>query len=188
VIGLLFASMIAAPPSIVETLVATSTISDRELDDLIAGRGALPALAAVHQAALEEWSSPEVDWATRARLRGLVPRIDLSAGTDADVDVRDTLDARTTNEGHALGLRVTARFELGDLIFADSELRASRDVAAREAVMRALLEHVTDLYFERLELLVASRIAPSAPLNLRARNIDGMLRALTGGRLDRKDP
>jgi hypothetical protein len=184
VIAVLLALAIGAETPAVE-LVASSTCSVAEIDAIIAGHRELPSLARVQQAAREVWAQHAGDpaWAGRARLRGLVPRLDISVGTDADTDVRDTIDDRTTTEGRALGLRVAARFDLSDLVFAEAELRASRESAARDDELRDLLARATALYFERVELAIALRQSSSVPLILRARAVDGLLFALTGGRV-----
>lgn len=181
VIGVVMLALLGAPPSLIET----STCSLVDLESIIEGRDSLPSLASVQAAARAAWARHGHDpsWAARARWRGLVPRIDIAVGTDADFDVRDSIDTRTTVEGRALGVRVSARFELGDLVFAESEVRASRERAARAAELRTILRDLTELYFRRVELLLAIRLAPTAPLLLEAKSIDGLIDALTDGQL-----
>lgn len=172
--------LLAVPAAGLPDLVASSSCSAAELDAIVRGERELPGLAEVHAAARARWRStvPEV-WTSRARWRGLVPRVDVSVGTDVDTDVRDTLEARTTMEGRAVGVRVSARFELGELIYAEPELRMSRERAAAEAGLRELLAEVTTLYFERVAVLIAQRARSTPAVELRARLLDGRISALT---------
>jgi len=192
--ALLFVSAtIAAPWSdrLVEEAAAdsTATVSAAWIADVVAGRDVLPALADVQDAAEAALlaASPRdvVSWAHRARMRGLVPRLDVALGTDSDLDVRDSYStgrSRTTTEGRAFGFELGARWELGDLVFSDGELRASREALARAASVRLAREEVTRLYFERVELLLEARGDHPEADRLRAARIEGLLRALTGGR------
>ena len=168
-------------------LVASSTAGS-PLDDIVEGRDVLPSLAAVQEAAAAAIGAPGPDevagWGRRARLRGLVPRFDVVVGTDNDLDVRDSfsdLRSRTTTEGRAFELRFSARWALGDVVFNDAELRANREAVAQWAARRLVLERVTRIYFERVQVLLRSRDQPSPELALRAARLDGLLRALTGG-------
>lgn len=180
-IGVVVALLVAAPPSGDLEAVASSSCSPAELDAIIRGERELPALADVQAAAQARWRGRDPDaWAARARWRGLVPRVDLSVGTDVDSDVRDTLDARTTVEGHALGVRVSARFELGELVYAEPELRLHREHLAGQSALRDLLAEVTTLYFERVAVLLVQRERSTPAVELRARLLDGRLAALTG--------
>jgi hypothetical protein len=180
VIGLVVIVLLAAPPGGAVELVASSSCSPAELDAIVRGERELPALAEVQAAARSRWrtTAPEAS-ATRARWRGLVPRLDVSVGTDVDSDVRDTLEARTTMEGRALGVRVSARFELGELVYAEPELRMHRERAAAEAALRELLTEVTTIYFERVAVLLLQRSSSTPTVELRARLLDGRLAALT---------
>jgi hypothetical protein len=172
--------LLAVTAAGVPDLVATSSCSPGELDAIVRGERELPGLAEVHAAARARWREtvPEA-WTARARWRGLVPRLDVSVGTDVDSDVRDTVEARTTMEGRAIGVRVSARFELGELVYAEPELRMYRERAAAEAGLRELLAEVTTLYFERVAVLVAQRAHSNPAIELRARLLDGRISALT---------
>lgn len=173
-------------------LAATSTATEAEIiDALIAGCGPLPSLELVQDTAVETLAIADEDtargWATRARLRGLAPKIDVAVGSDADVDIRDSSQGeqqRLTSEGRKLGLQAGARWELGELIFSDSELRANRESLARSASVQLARERATKLYFEWIEVFLLSRERPSRELSLAQRRLDGLLRAITGGRLE----
>jgi hypothetical protein len=176
-------AVFAAPPDGLAARIATSTCTQAEIDAVIAGRGPLPSLARVQDAARAVALARADDeaWSERARWRGLIPRIDVSVGTNTDLAVRDTVDARTVAEARALGLRVAARFELGDLVFSDAELRGAHQRAAREDAADDRVLRVTALYFDRVAVVIALRARPSVELSLKARLLDGQLTALTGG-------
>ena len=170
-------------------LVASPSAEEAILAEVIAGRDVLPSLAAVQEAAvaaLELPSTAEIEgWATRARLRGLVPRFDTRFGTDSALDVRDALGGTSwVRTGRGLGLDVWARWAFGDLVFADQELRAIRERLDRSAAVRLQRERATKIYFERVAVLFEQRRAPSLEVALEAARLDGLLRAVTGGLLE----
>lgn len=166
---------------------ATTTLQ-RWVDDAVAGRTELPALAEVQAAAEASLRLGDDDtvasWDANANLRALLPRLDVRFGTQRDVLVRDTLEgldwART---GQGLGVDVAARWALGDLLLSDAELGIHKARLARAAAVRLARERVTQLYFQRVEVLVRMRLEPNLELVLEAARLDGLLDALTGGRL-----
>jgi hypothetical protein len=174
-------------------IASTSTATmERLINDAIAGRGVLPSLADVQRATVEALSvvdeSDARSWPSRARWRGLVPRFDAAVGTNRGLDVRSSIygaSAFTTTEGYQLGIDLRARWELGELVFHDMELRANRETLARAAAVHLALERVTKLYFERIEVLLKQHEEPSPALVLAAARLDGLIRAATAGRLDR---
>lgn len=165
-------------------LVATATISDAWLDAVLAGRDGLPALTDVQDAAVEaSRGARSTDWATRARWRGLLPEVSVTVGHDADLALRDsatTDGARLQSEAQAIGIRATTRWALGDLVFADAELRAHREQTLNLGEERVVRERVTDLYFKRLEVQLALCLEPTLERQLLARRLDGLLVALAG--------
>lgn len=170
-------------------LASTSTHAvEQSLERIIQGLDVLPSLASVQAAAedaLELSSADDVaSWSRRARLRGLLPTLEGKFGTTTDLDVRGEGDAvEWTRVGRGLGVDASARFNLGDLIFSDQELRASRERLARSAALRLARERATRLYFQRVANLLELRRRPTAEGLLEAARIDGLLRAVTGGRL-----
>lgn len=170
-------------------LAATSTSAlEQELALIIEGRGGLPSLAEVQTAAVEALAltdGPEVEgWSSRARLRGLAPTLEARLGTTTDLDVRGEVDGEGwTRVGRGLGLDVSTRFNLGDLVFSDQELRASRERLARSAAIRLARERATRIYFQRVANLLELRARPTAEALFEAARLDGLLRAVTGGRL-----
>jgi multidrug efflux pump subunit AcrA (membrane-fusion protein) len=113
---------------------ATSTNTlEQELALIVAGRGGLPSLAQVQEAAVAALALTDAEeveaWSSRARLRGLAPTVDARFGTTTDLDVRGEVDGEGwTRVGRGLGLDVSTRFNLGDLVFSDQELRAVESV------------------------------------------------------------
>jgi hypothetical protein len=176
-------------------LAGTTTTApqlERWIDDIVAGRDRLPSLRAVQEAsvrALELTPSEDVEgWDARARWRGLVPRLEARFGTTADQSIRDgaTGTSWQTSEGQNLGVDVAAKWNLGELVFNDLELRANRERIARAARVALMRERATAIYFERVRVLIAAQSAPTEELAIEAARLDGMLRAITGGALDQK--
>lgn len=177
-------------PALLIILAGTSTATvDRLIQRAVAGEEGFPSLAEAQEAAvraLELTPSDEVeDWAFRSRWRGLVPRLDARLGTDTDHSFKDGgTSVWTTSEAQKLGVDVGARFELGELVFNDMELRANRERIARAARIALVRDRVTKVYFERLRVWLLLREEPTVDLVVRAAELDGMLRAITGGLLD----
>lgn len=173
-------------------LAATSTTAlDRMIQQALAGEAGLPSLVAVQDAAvqaLELTPSDEAEsWARRSRWRGLVPRLDARFGTDTDHNFKDSGHSTwSTSEKQKLGVDVGARFELGELVFNDMELRANRERIARAARIALVRDRATKIYFERLKVWLLLKEEPTAELMVRAAELDGMLRAITGGLLDHR--
>jgi hypothetical protein len=170
----------------------TTTTLDRAIDDIVSGRDRLPSLERVQDAAVAALELTPADtvagWDSRARWRGLVPRLEARFGTGADQTIRDGF-AKTTSsisEGQDLGVDVAAKWELGELLFNDLELRANRERIARAARIALARERATAIYFDRVRVLIAMRAEPSEELAIRAAELDGMLRAVTGGLLEKE--
>jgi len=183
---LLLGLLSAAVPAEARLLVDSSTLSAAWINAVVEGRGPLPALAEVQAAAKTAatmYSDAEVSaWSNRARLRGLLPGVDVAVGTDLDFGLRDAGSTElTTTEGRGFTARLSARWTLGELIFSDAEMRAHRESTHRRAQIDLVVDRVTDLYFERLTVLVASCVRDSTALAILARRLDGAIAALTGG-------
>lgn len=171
----------AAPPPPALTPRGVS----RELQARVSGQG-WPSLVSIQEAAEASLRLPsESDvqsWGDRARARGWLPRLDVRVGTDSDLDVRANaaLDPSWT-EGRGFGLDVALRFQLGQLLFSDAELRAHRERMRRSAVIRSAVLKVTELYFARLEVELQLEKSVSTKLLLERARLDGALSAATGG-------
>jgi hypothetical protein len=62
-------------------------------------------------------------------------------------------------------------------------LKASRERLARSAAIRLARERATRIYFQRVANLLEVRARPNAAALLEAARLDGLLQAVTGGRL-----
>jgi hypothetical protein len=167
--------------------IASSTSVEAFVARAVRGELRLPALAAVQEASVRALELPGAEdagsWAARSRWRGLVPRIEAHVGTDADQSLRDGTTVLFT-EARGLGVDVGARWELGDVVFNDAELRANRERIARAARIALVRDRATDLYFDRLAVELALRESPTVELILEAARLDGLLRSITGGLLE----
>lgn len=171
--------------------VKTSTTTVQAwIDRAVAGQDVLPSLRSVQaaaEAALELGPSARLGaWGGDARWRALLPRLDVRFGTQRDLAIRDDLGGGTAwaRTGEGVGIDVAARWQLDGLLMDDAELRVNRERLARAAAVASARERATKVYFERVEVLVRQRIAPSAELLVQAARLDGLIRALTGGRLE----
>lgn len=171
------------------TTVAVASPSlelERRIDALLRGEGRIPALSDTIEAAKAalhlEPESEARGWSERARLRGWVPRVDLGAGTDRDLDVkRRDDDDETWGEALGFGGDVAFRWELGDVVFAAAELRVNRERLARASALRLAVDRVTKAYFRRLEVELSWLSEPTPQLVLEAARWDLVLVGLTEG-------
>ena len=176
----------------VKTVETSTTVVHAWIDDTVAGRDELPALEEVQAAAVRALglgtAARAEDWDASARWRAVLPQLQVRFGSQRDLLVRDSLAgtdwART---GQGLGLDISARWGLGDLLLSDLEMRVHRERLARSAAERLARERATQVYFQRVEVLVQMRQAPAHELVLEAARLDGLLRALTAGRYRRKN-
>ncbi|MFO0726930.1 MAG: hypothetical protein U1E65_24315 [Myxococcota bacterium] len=183
--ALLLAALVANLPPEARALVDTATISGDWLDAIILGEGEMLSLARVQEAAAAHaslYTDEEARaWPLRSRLRGLLPNLEASVGTDADVALRDGSTSFITSEGRGFLARVSGRWSLGELLFSDAEMRAHRESAHRRAAIDVAVDRATELYFDRLEVLILGCSLEAPSLALRARRLDGAIAALTGG-------
>ncbi len=136
---LLPALALAAPPTLMQTIEAARRAQglDGELDD----------------------------WSSRARWRGFVPRVGAWVGGDRtdelDIAIRETTGAvgaaleveGTTNTteddlSESFQWRVTATWDLRDVVFSPAELAAARETRARQRDRIRLDFEVSRAYFE----------------------------------------
>jgi hypothetical protein len=179
-----------SPTLILLLATQTSSAAGAWIAAVIEGRSVLPSLVEVQEAAVEAMAIPTDEeakgWAGRARLRGLVPDLELGVGTNEVLDVRDSYSGATSHlelQGQGMNAHATAKWTLGDLVFHDVELRANREALARAAAVRLVRDRVTRIYFERLEVLARQRHDRSPELALQAARLDGLLQVYTGGLL-----
>jgi hypothetical protein len=135
-------------------------VTPEELAQLNARYAREPTVDSVVQAALHaRRRDPQrfAELAHRARVRGLVPNLDLGARRGQGVDLRST----TTDElgvhlttADDLMLFATLRFELGRLVFAREELAIAREERFERAAQSEVVRQVVHLYFLRRRLML----------------------------------
>jgi hypothetical protein len=129
--------------------------------------------------------------ARRARLRGLVPQVDLGARRGQGFDLRPTT-ASADVEGVRLStdddlvLQASLRFELGRLMFADEEVSIAREDRSARSDRDAALRQIVELYFKRKRLLL-ERDAGRNDIDheVRIAEAEALLDAFTNGAFQR---
>lgn len=164
------------------------------LEQAIAALPARPTIAEVHDAALRRLAvSPRAArrWIARARAAAILPAVqgeyDRSIDRDVQLDqAAGTADALTQDLGAGTGARVRASWDLGRLIFNPDELRAARAALDAAAERERVLVAVTQLYFERQQLLLEIALLPARDgqeaigRRVRVAEIEAVLAGLTG--------
>ncbi|HVI03642.1 MAG TPA: hypothetical protein VM869_33345 [Enhygromyxa sp.] len=165
-----------------------------QLEHALARLPAGPTLAQVQAAALARAGldpDPSARWLRRARSAAAMPivsvqydrRFDRNWTLDREVGQADAL---RNDSGNQDVLRAKATWELDRLIFDPDELRAARAVLDVAEFRERLLVEVTQLYFERERILLERELAPptdiatAIDLNVRLREVEGLLAGLTG--------
>lgn len=153
-----------------------------------------PTIAEVQQAALRRLAvSPRSArrLLTRARAAAVLPTVqgeyDQSIDRDYQLDqAAGTADALKSDLGAGRGARVRATWDLGRLIFNPDELRAARAILDATAERERVLVGVTQLYFERQQLLLEIALLPARDgqeaigRRVRVAEIEAVLTGLTG--------
>lgn len=145
--------------------------------------------AALRRLALQPRSARRL--LARARAAAVLPTIqgeyDQSIDRDYKLDqAAGTADALTSDLGAGRGARVRASWDLGRLIFNPDELRAARAVMDAAAERERVLVGVTQLYFERQQLLLEIALLPARDgqeaigRRVRVAEIEAVLVGLTG--------
>jgi len=171
-----------------------SSYDPAQLERALARLPAGPTLAEAQAAALAHAGldpDPSARWLRRARTSAVLPVV--SVQYDRRFDRNWTLDqavgeadALRNDAGNQDVLRAKATWELDRLIFAPDELRAARAVLDLADFRERLLVEVTQLYFERERILLERELAPptdletAIALNVRLREVEGLLAGLTG--------
>jgi hypothetical protein len=162
-------------------------------EKLLARYAAEPQVAEVVKAALRaEQRDPArfAEMASRARLRGLVPHLDLGARRGQGVDLRwttaDQLDTHNTTADDLL-LFATLRFDLDRLLFASEEVTIAREARFERQAQHELVRQVVHLYYLRRRLLLERDLRGEQRLGqqLRIAEVEAMLEAFTDGAFGR---
>lgn len=131
------------------------------------------------------------DLEQRARLRGLLPAVSLSArhGQALDLDTQQTeaSDRVTVATDRDLTLRAALTFDLPLLVFAREELALNRQRRSQRAAMRELRARVVGVYFERrrLQLSTAGGDGSDVSTQLAIVELTALLDAFTDGGFSR---
>jgi hypothetical protein len=164
-------------------------ITPEELQKLLVRYAHEPSAASVVSAALRaQQRDPRhfADMAHRARLRGLIPNLDVGLRRGQGVDLRST----TTDElgvhlttADDLMLFATLRFEFGRLVFAREELTVSREERFAREAQNQLVRQVVHLYFLRRRLLLERDLRGRVDLGreLRIAEAEALLDTFTDG-------
>ncbi len=157
------------------------------LDREVAGGGYLPSfdevLAAV-EAELDLVSrDPEDGWRQSVRNRAWIPDLDARVGTDRSIDVRDATTTSWVRTGQGFGVQVRLRWSFADALFNDSVLKVDKSLRDRGSSRWQARDRVVKLYFDRIEVEMRHLAKPSPATAVAAARGDGLLRAVTGGRI-----
>ncbi|MEZ4381444.1 MAG: hypothetical protein R3A79_08840 [Nannocystaceae bacterium] len=146
--------------------------------------------AALRRAAVDPRASRR--WLSRARAAAALPSVrgeldlrrDQAWQLDQEAGVADEL---SQDNGAGQVIRVRVAWELDRLIFDPNELRAARAAVDMAMAREQLLLRLTQLYFERIELLALladeSSAADALSQTIRVREIEAILYGLSGLRL-----
>jgi hypothetical protein len=128
--------------------------------------------------------------AHRARLRGLLPNLDLGARRGQGLVLRSTTTDEpsivpTTDDD--LMLFATLRFDLGSLLFAREEVAVARERRFAQGAQQELVRQVVHLYFLRRRLILERDLRGSADISqaLRIAEAEALLDTFTDGAFQR---
>jgi hypothetical protein len=180
------------PAASAET-VRERQLSPEQLDGLLARYRAEPSVREVVNAALQLQGNDPARYrelAHRARLRGLLPNLDLGARRGQGLVLRSTTTDEpsivpTTDDD--LMLFATLRFDLGSLLFAREEVAVARERRFAETAQQELVRQVVHLYFLRRRLILERDLRGSADISqaLRISEAEALLDAFTDGAFQR---
>lgn len=156
----------------------------RIIQNIVLGKGSLPSLASIQEAAaraVQAGSEDEAeDWAQKARLRALLPDLKAELGSDQDRFVRAGYgNSDYIRTGRGLRAEISLRFQLSGLLYSGEEIAVNRQRIARAAAIRLAVEAVTRVYFERLRVELELKLQSTPELWLKAAELDGLLAAMT---------
>lgn len=191
-IALLFFCLLAppAPPPVPAPAVLARALAELP---------ARPSVAEVQEAALRRATiAPKtaMRWLRRARVAALLPGVTgeyalrSDQGWQLDQAVGDSDELRH-DLGAGRAVQVRATWDLDRLIFNPDELRAARAALDLADVRERLLVRVTQLYFERHQLLLEIASLPARDghealgRHVRLAEVEAVLTGMTGLRFDR---
>ena len=128
--------------------------------------------------------------ASRARLRGLLPHLDLGARRGQGIDLRWTptedLDAHRTTADDVT-LFATLRFDLDRLMFSGEEVSIAREARSAKNAEHQLIRAVVHVYFLRRRLMLERDMLAGSSIaqQLRIHEAEALLNAFTDGAFQR---
>ena len=128
--------------------------------------------------------------ASRARLRGLLPHLDLGARRGQGIDLRWTptedLEAHHTTADD-ITLFATLRFDLDRLMFTGEEVSIAREARAASNAKHQLIRAVVRVYFLRRRLMLERDLLAGSSIaqQLRIQEAEALLDAFTDGAFQR---
>jgi hypothetical protein len=164
-------------------------LTEEKLDSLLARYAHEPRVGDIVTAALAAARhDPQrfAEMARRARLRGLLPHLDIGGRRGQGIDLRwttaDDIDAHRTTADDLL-LFATVRFDLDRLLFAGEEVSIAREARFERQAQHELVRQVVHLYFLRLRLLIERDLHGEQSLGqqLKIAEAEAMLEAFTDG-------
>jgi hypothetical protein len=196
IVALLFALMVSFAP-------APAPVPDPALlARALAGLPTRPSVAEVQDAALRRATlSPRTAerWLRRARAAAILPGVTAEYGLRSDQgwqldQAAGDGDELSQDLGAGRVVQVRATWDLDRLIFNADELRAARAALDLAEVRERLLIRVTQLYFERQQLLLEIASLPARDgheaigRHVRLAEVEAVLTGLTGLRFTRGAP
>ncbi|MBK8265895.1 MAG: hypothetical protein IPK80_31770 [Nannocystis sp.] len=153
-----------------------------------------PSVEEVHEAAIKRAAiAPEAArrWLKRARAAAALPTLQTEFDHSSDQGWKLAQEAGTADEfaqdlGAGRHYRVRATWSLDRLIFSPEEVRAARAMLDAGIAREQLLIRVTQLYFERAQILIERDLEPpesaaeALAQELRLRELEAILSGLTG--------
>ena len=168
-------------------------ITEASLEQLLSTYSAEPkveqVVAAARQAAQHD-PAKYAAMASRARMRGLLPHIDLGARRGQGIDLRWTptedLEAHRTTADDVT-LFATLRFDLDRLMFTGEEVSIAREARSAKNAEQQLIRAVVHVYFLRRRLMLERDMLAGSSIaqQLRISEAEALLDAFTDGAFQR---
>jgi hypothetical protein len=168
-------------------------IPEASLEQLLRAYSSEPKVEQVVTAALEAAKHDPAKYAamaSRARLRGLLPHIDLGARRGQGIDLRWTptedLEAHRTTADDVT-LFATLRFDLDRLMFTGEEVSIAREARSAKNAEHQLIRAVVHVYFLRRRLMLERDMLAGSSIaqQLRIQEAEALLNAFTDGAFQR---
>jgi hypothetical protein len=170
-----------------------TAIEKTALEDMLRAYSTEPKVDQVVAAALRAAQHDPAKYlgmASRARLRGLLPHIDLGARRGQGIDLRWTpsedLEAHRTTADDVT-LFATLRFDLDRLLFTSEEVSIAREARSARNAEHQIIRAVVRVYFLRRRLMLERDLLGGSSIaqQLRIQEAEALLDAFTDGAFQR---